>query len=310
MSKTLESLKMASSVALGIFDGVHLGHQEIIYSAINEAKKLNLESVVLTFKNHPRSLTIKNTPLLITDYESRENLFFSLGIEKVFGLNFSLDIMNMSPDEYLEKYLIHTLNAKSISVGYDHHFGKNRSGNVALLKDFCKKNDISLNISQEFKINGETVSSSAIRKYLSKGNVKAANLLLGREFKLKGLVTHGEKRGRELGFPTANLKVSDELVRPAAGVYLCRVNLLQRNNAAKAKSSLKALVNIGVRPSFGENLMSSIEAHILEYSADLYDRELELEFIDKIRDEQRFPSKDALINAIQEDIKKAELISI
>lgn len=308
MSKYLVKPKSGCSVALGIFDGVHLGHQKIILSAVNQAQTLNLESVVLTFKNHPRSLTIKNTPLLITDYETRENLFFALGINKVLGLNFSLDIMNMSPEDYLEKYLIQTLNAKSISVGYDHHFGKNRSGNISLLQEFCKTNNISLNISQEFKISGETVSSSAIRKYLSEGKIKAANHLLGREFKLKGLIIHGEKRGRELGFPTANLKVSNELIRPAPGVYLCRANLI--GEKVKQLKNLKALVNIGNKPTFGDNYQHSIEAHILEYADNLYDSELELEFIDKIRDEEKFSSKEALIEQIRKDISKVECLKI
>jgi riboflavin kinase/FMN adenylyltransferase len=280
----------ASSVALGIFDGVHLGHQSIIKAAQQEALDRGLKSVILTFENHPRSLTINNSPSLITDFQTRLKLFKELGIDYVLAIKFSLEIMNMSPDEYLRNYLLAILNAKSVSVGYDHHFGKNRSGNVEFLKEFCKENDLSLTIKEAFKIDGDLVSSSSIREQLSTGNIKEANKLLGRNFTLRGTVIHGDGRGKELGFPTANLKISDELIKPKVGVYLAIANKYQ------------CLVNIGYRPTFSDTQEISIEAHLLDFTGNLYNTELELEFIDKIRDEKKFSSKEELIKQIKEDI--------
>jgi riboflavin kinase/FMN adenylyltransferase len=280
----------ASSVALGIFDGVHLGHQSIIKAAQQEAVERGLSSVILTFENHPRSLTINNCPSLITDFQTRLKLFKELGVDYVLAIKFSLEIMNMSPDEYLRNYLLAILNAKSVSVGYDHHFGKNRSGNVEFLKEFCKENNLSLTIKEAFKIDGDLVSSSSIREQLSTGNIKEANKLLGRNFTLRGTVIHGDGRGKELGFPTANLKISDELIKPKAGVYLATAN------------KHKCLVNIGYRPTFSDKHELSIEAHLLDFTENLYDHELELEFIDKIRDEKKFSSKDELIKQIKEDV--------
>jgi riboflavin kinase/FMN adenylyltransferase len=280
----------ASSVALGIFDGVHLGHQSIIKAAQQEALERGLSSVILTFENHPRSLTINNSPSLITDFQTRLKLFKELGIDYVLAIKFSLEIMNMSPDEYLRSYLLGILNAKSVSVGYDHHFGKNRSGNVEFLKEFCKENGLSLTIKEAFKIDGDLVSSSRIREQLSTGNIKEANKLLGRNFTLRGTVIHGDGRGKELGFPTANLKISDELIKPKVGVYLAIANKHQ------------CLVNIGYRPTFSDKQEISIEAHLLDFTGNLYNAELELEFIDKIRDEKKFSSKEELIKQIKEDI--------
>ena len=289
LHQSQELFSSASSVALGIFDGVHLGHQSIIKAAQQEAFERGLSSVILTFENHPRSLTINNSPSLITDFQTRLKLFKELGVDYVLAIKFSLEIMNMSPDEYLRNYLLATLNAKSVSVGYDHHFGKNRSGNVEFLKDFCKENNLALTIKEAFKIDGDLVSSSKIREQLSTGNIKEANKLLGRNFTLRGTVIHGDGRGKELGFPTANLKISDELIKPKAGVYLATANKHQ------------CLVNIGYRPTFGGKELS-IEAHLLDFTENLYNAELELEFIDKIRDEKKFSSKDDLIKQIKEDI--------
>jgi riboflavin kinase/FMN adenylyltransferase len=284
----------ASSVALGIFDGVHLGHQSIIQAAQQEALDRGLKSVILTFENHPRSLTINNSPSLITDFQTRLKLFKELGIDYVLAIKFSLEIMNMSPDEYLRNYLLAILNAKSVSVGYDHHFGRNRSGNVEFLKEFCEENNLSLTIKEAFKIDGDLVSSSKIREQLSTGNIKEANKLLGRNFTLRGTVIHGDGRGKELGFPTANLKISDELIKPKVGVYLAIANKYQ------------CLVNIGHRPTFGDKQELSIEAHLLDFSENLYNAELELEFIDKIRDEKKFSSKEELIQQIKEDINSSK----
>lgn len=301
--------QQGTSVALGFFDGVHLGHQEIINRAKKFSKELNLKSVVVTFENHPRSLTISKNPSLITDFTTRLRIFAQLGIDYVLAIKFSDTVMNLSAEEYLNKYILKVLNAKCISVGYDHCFGKERSGNIEFLKIFCRKHALKLSITEPFRIDGDLVSSSRIRELLMLGDIKTTNFLLGRYFMLKGSVIHGDKRGREIGFPTANLKISTELIKPATGVYFCKCLIYESGTGSFRGMEYEALVNIGYRPTFTNSKKTkledtlSIEAHLVDFSGDLYGKELEIAFIDRIRDEKRFSSKEELITQIKEDLK-------
>ncbi|MCH2226523.1 MAG: bifunctional riboflavin kinase/FAD synthetase [Candidatus Caenarcaniphilales bacterium] len=307
--KTQESLSepfadlSESSVALGMFDGVHLGHQEIIIAAVNKAKASSLIPSVLTFKNHPRSLTINRCPKIITNFATRLDLFAEYGIEQVLALNFSLDIMYMLPEDYLNKYLQSILNTKAISVGYDHHFGRNREGNPDFLAKWTEANNIDLDVVQAFKYQSELISSSRIRELITEGQISAANQYLGHGFSLSGLVIKGDQRGRTIGFPTANLKIDDDLILPANGVYLVdayiRKAALNKEPWGKAN---KALVNIGFRPSFKSEEKISVEVHILDFDENIYGEEMKIVFQDKLRDEQKFDSAEALIAQIHQDI--------
>ncbi len=299
-SKTSHS---KSSVALGMFDGVHLGHQEIIKSAVKHAKDKDLISSVLTFKNHPRSLTINRCPKIITDFNTRLELFADLGVEQVLALDFSLDIMYMSPGDYLKKYLLDELNVAAISVGYDHHFGKNREGTPEFLSSWAQSKNVDLTIIDAFKFEDELISSSKIRELISSGKVDDANKYLGHKFSLAGLVVKGDQRGRTIGFPTANLKLNEELILPNNGVYL--VDAYIRKAVPEDHIwgiAHKALVNIGYRPSFKTEKVVSIEVHILDFNENIYGEEMKITFHRKIRNEKKFESVDALIDQINQDI--------
>ena len=212
-------------------------------------------------------------------------------------------MMYMSPGDYLNKYLKNTLNAAAISVGYDHHFGKNREGTPQFLAEWSQTNNVGLTIIDPFKIEGELISSSRIRDLISSGKLEAANNILGHEFSLSGLIVKGDQRGREIGFPTANMNIDDELIIPENGVYL--VDAYIRKAVSKDKSwgiRHKALVNIGFRPSFKTEKKLSVEVHILDFNENIYGEELKIIFHRKIRDEKKFISVEELKTQINRDI--------
>jgi riboflavin kinase/FMN adenylyltransferase len=271
-----------SSVALGVFDGVHLGHIEIIKNAVSNATKNNLDPVVATFINHPHTEITGQAPKLLTSFEERINLIEQLGIKAVLALEFDSN-----------------LNAKFISVGYDHKFGFNQEGNPEKLKEWGKKLGVVVTVISPVNINNEPVSSTRIRKNITAGQVKSAGILLGRNYSLTGKVTQGLKRGTELGFPTANLMLSSHNVIPAIGVYAGYTTILDEDKQKK----LPCLINIGHCPTFKEDTSElKIEAHILNFPfTELYNKNTKIEFVDRIRDEQRFPSKEALIKQIKKD---------
>ena len=185
-----------SAVALGFFDGVHLGHQCIISEAVDYARSHGLSPAVLSFDKHPRSLTAGGAPPLITDLSQRLELFATLGVETTVVLEFTNDLMNLSADNYLQRYLVDLLDARYVSVGFDHHFGKGRSGNPELLEAWGLKRGIGINVIERVTNGGLTVSSSTIRSLLNAGDIAAVNKLLGRNYSLSGTVVAGDGRGR------------------------------------------------------------------------------------------------------------------
>ena len=281
------------AVALGMFDGVHLGHQKIIEQAQAYAAEYGLKTAVVTLANHPRELTQGRAPSLLTDLEARLKLFERLAIDYVLVLDFTPDLMNTSAEEYLQKYLVDVLNSKFISIGYDHHFGHGREGSPKMLAEWCKQQGVELNVLEAFNFENYLVSSSVIRELIREGNISLANRLLGHKYFVLGEVVHGDGRGNQIGYPTANLKLSPGVRLPAHGVYAAEVEL--------EAGTHKALVNIGTRPTFKTDDQLSVEVHILDFEGDLYDQILHLAFVDKIRDEIKFSSKEELIAQIEKD---------
>jgi riboflavin kinase / FMN adenylyltransferase len=292
------SLKLLekTAVALGMFDGVHIGHKTVIQCAVDYARNHKIKSAVITLANHPRELTQGEAPDLITDVNARLKIFEDLGLDYVLVLKFDNDLMRTSAEDYLQQYLVDILNVKFISTGYDHHFGSKRKGDVALLKSWTQQNQVELVIVGEIDMGDEKISSSKIRQLISSGKIQEANALLGHKFKIRSTVIKGRELGRELGFPTANLRIPKDTILPADGVYsaTCSIDGIA--------SGLSAVVNIGVKPSIGEALERSVEVHILQFDQDIYGKIVDLEFEARIRDEKKFDTLEDLKKQISEDI--------
>ncbi|MBI3590081.1 MAG: bifunctional riboflavin kinase/FAD synthetase [Candidatus Melainabacteria bacterium] len=296
-----------SSIALGVFDGVHLGHTEIINNAIKYAKEKGLTSAVATFSNHPHTEITGQAPALLTTFEERAKLIEKLGVDAIFALEFDSKLRHMSAQDYFTKVLIDCLNSKFISIGYDHKFGFNQEGNPDKLKEWGKKVGIIIHVTPPINIHDEPVSSTRIRKNLSAGQVKSASKLLGRYYSISGKVTQGLKRGTELGFPTANLMPLSGLVIPGAGVYAGWVTLME---SEVARPHLPCVINIGHCPTFKEETSElKVEAHIMDFPyRELYNEQVKLEFVERLRNEEKFSSKEELIKQIKKDCEMGRKI--
>lgn len=299
---SLDEVQLEGSwLSIGTFDGVHLGHQEIIRQLTSGAHYLELPSVVVTFFPHPdRVLGKKEGRFYLSTPEERADDLGKLGVEIVITHPFNEEIAKLTANDFIERLKKH-LNFQKLIIGYDFALGKNREGNVEKLTQLGQLYDYDVQVVPPVKISGEVVSSSLLRRLLAEGNISKANQLLGRCFRLEGEVISGDGRGRSLGIPTANLDILAERLVPLEGVYVCKAKVGERDYGA--------VVNIGVRPTFEvEPVAPRVEAHLLDFGGDVYGSRMVLEFLERIRDERRFPSKEALIQQIQEDIAFARKI--
>ncbi|MCH7954455.1 MAG: bifunctional riboflavin kinase/FAD synthetase [Candidatus Marinimicrobia bacterium] len=286
-------------LTVGTFDGVHLGHQKIIEAIIESAKKRNLKSTVVTFDPHPKEVI--STPdgtdkiELLTTLEEKLEALSKFDIDTVIVIQFTMEFSRTDPDAFVTDILCKKFKAKEIIVGYDHNFGKDRSGNHKTLLSLGEKCGFSVKMVGPFDLMDGAVSSTRIRKLLSgEGDVETASKLLSRLYSITGSVVKGEGRGRKINFPTANIKLhNDSKVIPKNGVYC--VNVLRDGK------SQKGMCNIGFRPTF-DGSDRTIEAHILSDDlGDLYGEEISLEYISRLRDEFRFNSSEELIKQLQKD---------
>lgn len=299
---SLDDLSLdGSCVSIGTFDGVHLGHQEIIRQLVIKAKQTGLPAIVVTFFPHPdRVLGKKEGRFYLSTPEEKAEMLANLGVDLVVTHRFDQEVANLSAIEFLTE-LKRKIAFRVLIVGYDFALGKRREGTVERLAELSSKLDYEMHVIPPVRINGEIVSSSFVRSLLSEGNISKVNKLLGRPFFLSGKVIQGDGRGRSLGIPTANLDILPERAVPLHGVYVCRAIVNQQRYGA--------VVNVGVRPTFeSEPVAPRVEAHLLDFDADLYQETLALEFLDRLRDERRFSSKYALVEQIQQDILKARQI--
>jgi riboflavin kinase/FMN adenylyltransferase len=298
------NLIKSSCLALGFFDGVHLGHQRVILDAIKKAKNIDALSTVITFSRHPREVLGGKKQKFITTLEQKLQLLESLGVQATVIIEFDENLGNLSGEDYLKNILIKNFNPKTISVGYNHYFGNNKSGNIEFLKENQQKYGYELSVIKPIKVENHIVSSSLIRKLINTGEIKDASNMLGRHFLIENTVIHGEKRGRILGFPTANLIMPKDIIPPANGVYSGLVDIDSKFHYA--------IINVGKRPTFADLQDSLIEVHILNFDGDLYGQNLKVSFIDKIRDEKKFSSPEELKKQIKYDCAqiKALLINI
>lgn len=281
------------SLALGYFDGVHLGHQAVIKNAVNYAKQNGGKSAVITFKDHPCCFFHGVCPKYILTREYREKFIADLGVDYLYELDFE-KLAGLSAEEYLENILIKHFSPKSISTGFNHNFGHNKTGDVKFLEQESVKYNYKYFALPPQKYDGEVISSTKIRKLLSDGQIDTANKMLGRNFIIEGTVIKGRQIGRTIGFRTANILYPLELIDIPFGVYSVLVNY--------ASQTYQGIANFGVRPTVnGQGAL--LEVHIIDFEKDIYGEVLEVKFIKMLRTERKFDSLDSLKQQISRDIK-------
>ncbi|MCM1265519.1 MAG: bifunctional riboflavin kinase/FAD synthetase [Candidatus Gastranaerophilales bacterium] len=285
-----------TAIGLGFFDGVHSGHQALISNLVEYAKNNDLVSVIVTFQKSPAENFLKNVRYITSKYD-RNKLIELLGVDILIELDFNDELMNLSHDEYLEKILYENLKPKAIFTGFNHTFGKDKKGTPMFLKAKEKEYDYKYFEVSPIKNDGEVVSSTLIKKYLETGNIKRANDFLSRNFKISGKVIEGNKIGRTIGFPTANIDYPVRMAEIPFGVYSALVNVNGK--------SYKGVLNYGIKPSIKEeNKKPVAEVHILGFNEDIYGEIIEVSLIDMIRKEMKFNSVGDLKKQIEEDVKK------
>ena len=288
-----------SVVTIGNFDGVHLGHREIFRRVVGAARACQASAAVITFEPHPlRLLAPERAPLRINTPAEKVRLIRASCIDLLAILPFTRKMAALSAAEFVERILVEKLAVRHLVIGYDYAFGRNRQGDAVFLAAAAKEHGFTLDVLEPLRAGEEVYSSTRIRQTLLRGDVRGVVGVLGRHFTLDGTVVSGDGRGRQLGFPTANLQTSKELL-PADGVYAVKVRLGRR--------MYDGVVNLGQRPTF-PGAASTLEIHLLDYSGNLYGKRLRLYFVDRLRDEQRFSSVPELLSAIRGDIARARAI--
>jgi riboflavin kinase/FMN adenylyltransferase len=299
--RDLESPRLYPSpvVALGNFDGVHIGHQTILRTAIERAEAIGGSALALTFDPLPsKVLNPNHAPRLIMTPEDKHELLRSFGLHGVIVLTFSHELSLLSPVEFIREYLRRRIGAREVVVGHNVSFGHLRAGNADVMRQLGREFGFETTVVGPIERDGIEVSSTQVRQLIGEGKMQNAAALLGRPHFIRGPVVHGRERGRTIGFPTANIQSRTECL-PPDGVYATRVVM--------EEGSYASITNIGMRPTFGEP-ERSIEAHIFNFNRDIYDREVKLEIAERIRPERKFESAQALAAQIAADLQRAREI--
>ena len=285
-------------VTIGTFDGVHFGHQKIIEKLVLEAKKANRKSVLLTFFPHPRMVLQKDNSLeLINTIEERANLLEITGLDYLIIHPFSIAFSRMSALAFVLVNLVNQLSNSKLIIGYDHHFGKNREGNIIQLTEYSHLYDFKVEEIPAQDIDAVSVSSTKIRNALAEGSLKTANSYLGYNFMLSGTVVNGKQLGGKIGYPTANINVKETYkLIPKTGVYVVLSKIQERN--------VYGMMNIGNRPTINGN-HQTIEVHFFDFNADLYGQNLQIELLYFLRDEEKFDTIESLIIQLKKDEQTA-----
>lgn len=282
-----------TAVTIGNFDGMHLGHVKLIQNIIDQAKENNLKSLVLSFNPHPRKVLFNEGPLYIMDSEEKVAMLKSMGIDIFIDYPFDKDFSSLSPNSFLEDFLLKRLKCAAITVGKGYRFGYNGKGSIEHIKVFAEANNIAL-ATKLFEKDGQPVSSTRIRNFIGQGDVKAANYLLGRNFSLKGIIGSGQSRGAALGFPTANLIFDKNKLLPGNGVYATQTIL--------KGETFKSITNVGKIPTF-DGTVTTVETYILNFSRNIYGESIAVNFLDKLRGEKKFSSVEELKSQILKDVE-------
>jgi len=290
-------LKSETAVTIGVFDGVHLGHRSLLKRLITEARINGWRSVVLTFKSHPEIILNSGRQLpWLDDIANRIKLLEDFGVDLIVVIDFTPELRKLDAQDFI-KLLRDRLNLRSLIIGPDFAMGKDRRGNIEKLSSLGEQMSFTVESVPPFILNGETVSSSLIRQVLAQGNMKKVTRLLGRYFSYSGQVTTGDRRGRTLGFPTANLEIKPGLAIPPDGIY---ATLTYLNDEA-----IPSVTNIGVRPTF-DGKEHLIETHLINFKDNLMRKKLRIDFVDKLRDEKHFSSAEELKEQMGKDVELAK----
>lgn len=280
--------------AIGFFDGVHKGHQEVIKTAVAQAKHKGMESAAITFHPHPSVVLNKEIQHVkyITPLREKQEIFQQLNVDRLYIIKFNKELSLLSPQNFIDHF-IKGLHIKHLVAGFDYTFGHKGQGNMNEISTYAD-GSFETTVIEKVSRQDEKISSTKIRAFLSEGNVEEANELLGRNLSIRGIVINGDKRGRTIGYPTANLQVAEDALLPKNGVYA--VKTFYKN------ISYEGMANLGTKPTFNDNeTVPSVEVNIFDYNNDLYGEELKIEWCKFIRDEQKFNSVEDLVSQIKED---------
>lgn len=298
------------SLALGYFDGVHKGHQKVIGTAVDFARKNGNKSAVITFNDHPCCFFYGVCPKYILTRDDRLKHLEALGVDYVYILDFNSKLCMLSAEDYLKNVLIDNFSPKSISTGFNHYFGAKKSGGVDLLTEMQAKYGYKYFEVPPQKLLNDTISSTEIRKLLSDGNIENANKMLGYNFTITGEVVKGQQLGRKIGFRTANLMYPSELIDLPFGVYSVQVSFptpkskISTLPQGEGMPIYKGITNFGVRPTVSNSRQCTLETHILDFNKDIYGENISVEFIKMIRHEKKFDSVHDLKVQIAKDIEQ------
>lgn len=288
-----------SIVTVGVFDGLHIGHQAVIQRVLIQAEKSKLASFVLTFDPPPLAfLAPEKCPPALTTLPKKIEILEQLGVDAVVFARFDAYLQQMSPDAFVRQVLLQRLHARHVIIGYDWQFGKGRSGNAEALKQLGNQNRFGVTIVGPVQLHGKPVHSTRVREAIAASHLDLASELLGRRYSIMGEVVKGQGRGRQIGFPTANIDAGNQML-PPSGVYAIQVKL--------ERCMFEGVLNMGTRPTFdGEKFQ--IESHLFDFERMVYGKKIEIFFIEKIRDEQRFPNPEMLVAQIKQDVAAAKAI--
>lgn len=283
------------SLALGFFDGVHRGHQKVINAAKDTAQRTNTKLAVMTFDPHP-SLVLggrKEAIFYITPLQQKIEILEKLGVDTLFVVRFTSDFAKLSPENFVQLF-VRDLNVVHVTAGFDYTFGSRGCGNMDVMKELCGT-DISVQVVEKLEDGDDKVSSTRIRGLLKEGNIEEVQTLLGRPYQTPGVVVHGDKRGRQIGFPTANVQVPEGTFIPANGVYVVKIRVQDE--------WYEGMCNIGFKPTFKnpDEKLLTIEVNIFDFDRNIYGEEVAIDWYKRLRDEQRFNGIDALIAQLQAD---------
>lgn len=285
-------------LTIGNFDGVHLGHREFLARINNFCKLKKSKFVVVTFVPHPVQVLKGHSAFLLNTYAERRELLAQCGVDYLLEIDFTRDFSSLSPEDFFKKYIFEFKGIETIYLGHDFLFGANKAGNFNVAKKLCENKKVELVLQEEFKIESESISSSTVRAHVADGDMEKANLLLGRPYFISGRVIRGQGRGRQIGYPTANLDYDRELILPAKGVYITQTRFKDM--------VYNSITNIGINPTFNMGDVINIETNLFDFDRDIYGEEMRVIFLKKLRDEKKFVSVNDLIAQINQDVMKAK----